>query len=509
MERLSMRKTREILRLKYDLRLSDRQIAKSTAVARSTVADYLRRFAAAGLCWPLASDLTEAMLESRLFPAMPAVSVGQRPAPDWSEIHSELRKKGVTLYLLWQEYKANCPDGFQYTWFSQQYRHWQQRCDLVMRQHHRAGEKLFVDYAGQTVPVVDRQSGEIRQAQIFVAVMGASNYTYAEATWSQGLPDWIGAHVRTFEFLGGVPEVLVPDNLASGVSRASRYEPDLNPSYLDMACHYGIAVIPARVRKPRDKAKVEGGVLLVERWILARLRNMQFFSLAELNRTIAAQVEALNSRAFKKLPGSRHQAFEQLDRPALKALPATRHEFAEWKGAKVHVDYHVEVAGHYYSVPHALVGKKVEVRYTATTIEVFHRGERVASHVRSAQSGRHTTVDAHMPERHRQAKWSPERLTRWAEKIGPHAAGLIQAVLASRRHPEQAFRSCLGILRLGKHYGEVRLEAACARALSLNTTSYRSIDSILKHGLDAQTIEPVPLQAVIRHENVRGPDYFH
>jgi transposase len=339
--------------------------------------------------------------------------------------------------------------------------------------------------------------------------MGASNYTYAEATWTQSLPDWIGAHIRAFEFMGGVPEVLVPDNLASGVSRASRYEPDINPSYQDMATHYGVAVIPARVRKPKDKAKVEGGVLLVERWILARLRNMQFFSLAELNRAIAALLEALNARPFKKLPGNRRQAFEQLDRPALKALPAIRHEFAEWKSAKVHVDYHVEVAGHYYSIPHALVGKKVEVRYTATTIEIFHRGERVASHPRSAQPGRHTTVDAHMPERHRQAKWSPERLARWAQKIGPNTSGLIQAVLASRRHPEQAFRSCLGILRLGKHYGEQRLEAACARALSLSTTSYRSIDSILKHGLDARSIEPIPVQPVIRHENVRGPDYFH
>lgn len=509
MERLSMRKIREVLRLKYDCRLSDRQIAKGTAIARSTVADYLRRFAAAGLSWPLPPDLTESMLEARLFPPPPAVSAAQRPVPDWSEIHTELRKKGVTLYLLWQEYKANCQDGFQYTWFSQQYRQWQQRCDLVMRQHHRAGEKLFVDYAGQTVPVMDRQTGEIRQAQIFVAVMGASSYTYAEATWTQSLPDWIGSHVRAFEFLGGVPEVLVPDNLRSGVSRASRYEPDLNPSYQDMATHYGVAVIPARVRKPKDKAKVEGGVLLVERWILARLRNMAFFSLSELNRAIAALVEALNGRDFKKLPGSRRLAFEQLDRPALKALPATRHEFAEWKSAKVHVDYHVEVAGHYYSVPHALVGKKVEVRYTATTIEVFHRGERVASHARSPQAGRHSTVDAHMPERHRQAKWSPERLTRWAQKIGPHTAGLIQAVLAGRRHPEQAFRSCLGILRLGKHYGEPRLEAACARALSLSTTSYRSIDSILKHGLDAQALEPVSPQPVIRHENVRGPDYFH
>jgi transposase len=303
-----------------------------------------------------------------------------------------LRKKGVTLYLLWQKYKANCPDGFQYTWFSQQYRQWQQRCDLFMRQHHRAGEKLFVDYAGQTVSVVDRQTGEIRQAKNFVAVMGASSYTYAEATWIQSLPDWISSYVRAFEFLGGVPEVLVPDNLRSGVSRASRYEPDINPGYQDMATHYGVAVIPARVRKPRDKAKVERGVLLVERWVLARLRNMAFFSLTELNCAIAALVEAHNGRAFKKLSGSRRLAFEQLDRPALKALPATRNEFTDWKGARVHVDYHVEVAGHYYSVPHVLVGKKVEVRYTATTIEVFHRGERVASHARSAQAGRHSTM---------------------------------------------------------------------------------------------------------------------
>lgn len=503
-----MRMIRDVLRLKFECGLSDRQIARSSGLARSSIGDYVRRFRDAGLEWPLPAGLSDRDLEASLFPAAATLPRMQRPLPDWSTVHAELRRKGVTLFLLWQEYKATQPEGFQYAWFCEQYQAWRGRRDLVMRQTHRAGEKLFVDFCGQTVPLVDRSSGEIRPAQIFVAVLGASNYTYAEALASQGLADWIGAHVRAFAFFGGVPEVVVPDNLAAGVTKACRYEPILNATYAEMAAHYGVAVVPARVRKPKDKAKVEAGVLLVERWILARLRNEVFGSLDSLNRTIAALLTALNQRPFKKLPGSRRDAFESLDRPALRALPVQPYEFAQWKQAKVHVDYHIEIEGHYYSVPYTLVGHKVDARYTATTVEVFHHGQRVASHVYSAQRGRHTTVDSHMPTQHRWAKWSPERLMAWAEKTGPATLRTITAILAQRRHPEQGYRSCLGILRLGERFGAARLDAACQRALAIDALSYRSIESILTHGLDAQPVTPPTPVHSPRHDNLRGPAYF-
>ena len=509
MERLSMRKIRDVLRLKFDCGLADRQIAKSVGLARSSVGEYVRRFQAAGLVWPLSAALPDAELEACLFPALPSVPGQRRPLPDWSWVHQELRRKGVTLMLLWQEYKATYPEGLQYSRFCDSYQAWRGQRDLVMRQTHRAGEKLFVDFCGQTAAIVDRQSGEIRPVQVFVAVLGASNYTYAEAVASQGLADWIGAHVRAFAFLQGVPAVVVPDNLASGVNKACRYEPDLNATYAEMAAHYGVAVVPARVRKPRDKAKVEAGVLLVERWILARLRHQLFGSLTTLNRAIATLVAELNARPFKKLPGCRRSAFETIDRPALQPLPAVPYEFASWKQAKVHVDYHVEVEGHYYSVPHPLVGRKVDLRYTATTVEVFHRGQRVASHPKIEQRGRHSTVDSHMPPHHRFARWSPERLRRWAEQSGPATAQLIEAILLTRRHPEQGYRSCLGILRLGERFGQPRLEAACERALAINARSYRSVESILTHGLDAQPLTAEEPRPAVTHANLRGPTYFH
>ena len=507
-----MRKIKEVLRLKWDKDLSNRQIAKACGISRPTVSDYLRRAIQASLGWPLPSGLDETALERQLFPPPPLLPAHARGVPNWSVVHQELRsKKSVTLFLLWQEYRETHLEGYQYSWFCEHYRNWQGKLDVVMRQDHRAGEKLFVDYAGQTAPVVDKASGELREAQIFIAVLGASNYTYAEATWSQGLPDWIGSHVRTFAFLDGVPELVVPDNLRAGVTKAHRYEPDVNPTYQDMASHYGVAVLPTRVRRPRDKAKVEAGVLVVERWILAALRHRSFFSLAELNAAIRTLLEKLNTRPFKKLPGCRREHFESLDQPALQPLPAEPYVYAEWKKARVHIDYHVAVDGHYYSVPHALIKKQLDVRITQYTIECFHRGNRVASHRRSYQKGRHTTVSAHMPESHRQAgDWSPERLSNWAAKTGPATEKLIMTILTSRKHPQQAYRSCLGILRLGKAYGDDRLETACRRALTLGSHSYKSIESILKHRLDDKPIaEQQELALPEDHDNIRGPSYYH
>ena len=504
-----MRKIREVLRLHYDAGLGIRAISRSLKASPSTVREYLVRAKLRGLSWPLPEPLDDAALLRRLYPT-PAQSSRRLPPPDWSEVHRELRRKGVTLALLWEEYKTVHPQGMQYSWFCEQYRAWAAKVDVVMRQEHRAGEKLFVDYAGHTVGVVNRDTGEVRQAQVFVAVLGASNYTYAEATWTQTLPDWIASHVRAFQFMGGSPELLIPDNLRLAVSRAHRYEPDTHPTYHDLACHYGVAVLPARVKKPRDKAKVEVAVQVVERWVLAVLRHRTFFSLAELNAAIAKLLERLNRRPFRKLPGSRRSLFEQLDRPALRPLPAERYVFAEWKKARVNIDYHVEVERHYYSVPHALVGRQLDVRLTATTVECLYRGQRVASHVRSPLRGRHTTADEHMPEKHRKmGQWSPQRFIRWARTIGPHTAALIEAVLRSRRHPQQAFRACLGILRLADSYGEQRLEAAARRAVALGANSYRSVESILKHRLDERPSEQIELGLAIEHTNLRGPGYYH
>ena len=504
-----MRKIREVLRLHYDAGLGIRAISRSLKASPSTVREYLGRAKLQGLSWPLPESLDDAGLLQRLYPT-PAPSSRRLLPPQWSQVHRELRGKGVTLALLWEEYKAAHPEGMQYSWFCAQYRAWAAKVDVVMRQEHRAGERLFVDYAGHTVAVVSRETGERREAQVFVAVLGASSYTYAEATWTQTLPDWVASHVRAFEFFGGSTELLIPDNLRSAVSRANRYEPDTHPTYHDLACHYAVAVLPARVKKPRDKAKAEVAVQVVERWVLAALRHRTFFSLAELNAAIAKLLERLNARPFRKLPGSRRALFEQLDRPALRPLPAERYVFAEWKKARVNIDYHVEVERHYYSVPHALVGRQLDVRLTATTVECLYRGQRVASHVRSSLRGRHTTAEEHMPEKHRKmGQWSPERFTRWATTIGPHTATLIETVLRSRRHPQQAFRSCLGILRLANSYGEDRLEAAAARAVALGAHSYRSVESILKHRLDQRPSEQIERGPAIEHTNVRGASYYN
>lgn len=510
--RKSMRKIRHVLKLARETGLTQRQIARSLAMSPTTVGEYLRRAEMAGIVWPLPEDWDDGTLEARLFPALPKAEREARPLPDWVEVHRECQRKGVTLVLLWEEYKAAHPDGIEYSQFCDRYRAWAGKLNLVMRQQHRAGEKLFVDYAGQTVAVVDARTGEVREAQVFVACLGASHYTYAEATWTQALPDWIASHIRCLEFLGAVPELIVPDNLRSAVTRPCRYEPTANATYEDLADHYATAILPARVRRPKDKAKVENSVLLVSRWVLARLRHHTFFSLAELNVAIRELLVRLNERAFKKLPGCRRTCFEQLERPAMKPLPAERYTYAEWKRARVHIDYHVEVLGHYYSAPYQLVRQEVDVRISAHTVELLLRGKRVASHRRSPLKGRHTTLPEHMPQAHRQyAEWTPQRLVRWAETSGPATAEVVAIILGSRAHPQQGFRSCLGIMRLGKSYGAARLEAACRRALHLGATTYTSLRSMLEKGLDQQ---PIPAshaepETPIAHGNIRGPEYYH
>ncbi len=505
-----MRKLRDALRLRSN-GLSTREIAASLGVGQTTVSEYLKRAARAGLVWPLPDALTDVALEATLFQPVGGATRRVQARPDWPMIHRELRRKDVTVALLWEEYRAAHPDGYGYSRFCELYRRWEGRLTPTMRQHHVAGERMFVDYAGATLPVIDAATGAVREAQLFVGVLGASNLTFAEATWTQSLPDWIGSHGRALAWFGGMPAQIVSDNLESGVARACFYEPAINRTYADMAAHYDTAVVPARPRKPRDKAKVEVAVQVAQRWIVARLRHRRFVSLAELNAAIRELVVALNDRVTRHLGASRRQLFEDLERPALKPLPAAPYVYAQWQERTVGLDYHVEVDRHHYSVPHRLLRRKVWARITEKTVELFHDGQRVAAHLReAAPDRRHTTVRDHMPSSHRRyADWTPEKIRREAAAIGPGAEALVAAILHERAHPEQGFRSCLGILRLARGHDPERLEAACRRALEIGARSYTSVSSILKTRLDRRWPEPAAEGPAITHPNIRGAGYFH
>lgn len=511
-ERLSMRKIRDVLRLKFENGLSERVIARSLSLANGSVNSYLQRARVAGLSWPLPDGLDDAALELLLFPPPPRRAGPARPKPDWAFVEKELRRRGVTLSLLWEEYRAEHPDGFGYSWFCEHYDAFKSRLRPAMRQTHAAGEKVFVDFAGDTIDVVDPVTGEVRPMKLFVAAMGASNYIFAQARASEQIADWIGAHVDLFAFLGGAPKFVVCDNLKAAVTNPDRYEPGLNRSYLELADHYGAAILPARPYKPRDKAKVEQSVLIAERWILARLRNRRFFSLADLNAAVAELVRDINARVMKGYNASRAELFSTIDAPALKALPGEPYAFAVWKRCRVAPDYHVEVDGHWYSAPFRLIKELVDVRVADKTVEIFHKGQRIASHPRAPNRRGHTTLPEHMPSAHRRhAAWTPARLVAYAEKIGPSTAALFDAIMADRPHPEQGFRTCLGILALTRSYDNARVDAACRRAVSIKARSVASIRSILKNGLDRAFLDEDGHsdREPVRHGNIRGGGYFH
>lgn len=506
-----MRKLKEVLRL-HSLGLSQHQIAHSCSISQSTVHEYISAAQAAGVGWPLPQDWGDQQIEHALFPQRPAPAVWRKhPEPDWAQIDQELRThKDLTLQLVWQEQREANSDGYGYSRFCDLYRRWLKKLDLVLRQEHRAGEKMFVDYAGATIPIHDPQTGNVHDAAVFVAVLGASSYTFAEATTGQDLRNWIGSHMRAFEFFGGVTEVVVPDNLKSAVTHPSYYEPDLNPTYRDLGEHYGVAIIPARPYRAREKAKVEVGVQVVQRWIVAALRKRKFFSLAEVNQAIAELLVRLNQRPFRKRPGTRATLFAQLDRAALKPLPAARYQFGEWEKAKVNIDYHIEVERHFYSVPYALVHQQVDVHFTGETVEILHRGVRVASHVRSWEVAKASTLPEHMPKAHqRHVGRTPSRLIEDAQQVGPVTAELVEAILAAKRHPEQGYRSCLGILRLAKTYPVERMEAAAQRCLRARAFNFQSMDSILKNQIDRLPLpDAPPSRPALEHGNIRGADYF-
>jgi transposase len=504
-----MRKIREILRQKWVLGQSHREVAESLRVGLGTISQILERARRLGLDWPTVCELADDELERRVYGDVRSGS-GRRPAPDCPWIHAELRKPKVTLLLLHVEYLEQHPTGYRYTQFCQIYRRWLSKRGLSMRQIHRAGEKMFVDYAGMKPHYVDPATGEMVEVELFVAVLGGSNYTYAEATRTQRVPDFIASHERALRYFGGVARAFVCDQLKSGVSVPCRYEPGLQRTYEEFAEHCGSSILPARPGAPKDKAKVEVGVQVAERWILARLRNETFFSLVALNARIAELLEELNSRVMRLYGKSRRDLYDQMERAELRPLPDRPFIFGAWITAKVSIDYHVQAEWHFYSVPHELRGEQVEVRSGSAVVEIFLRGRRITSHTRSYKRGGHTTKPEHMPKAHQKhLEWSPSRLIAWGAKTGPRTAELVAAILSDRPHPEQGYRSCLGVLRLEKQYGSDRLEAACTRALAAGARSYRHVDAILKRGLDRMPAAKGAGRATpLDHENIRGAEYY-
>jgi transposase len=508
MSRLSMRKIKEIFRQHHNKR-SYRDISRSLNVSISTISDYLSRAKKIGLQWPFPEEWSEDELYAKLFDSSSKQAL-QKPLPEWEDIHRELRKKGVTLQLLWREYKDIHPQGLGYTQFCSHYRSYVKSVSPVMRQKHKAGEKTFVDYAGMKMPWVNPLTGELHEAEIFVGSLGASQYTFVEATATQQLPDWIQSHVRMWSYFGGVSEVVVPDNLRAGVTKAHRYDPDINANYQHLSEHYGFAIVPARANEPKDKAKVENAVGLIERQILAPLRHRTFTSLAEMNAAIKLLLDKINRQPFQKMKTSRFELFESIDKPALRSLPELPYQYVEWSKAKIHIDYHFVFKDHFYSVPYNYIHREVDLCTTSTTVECFYQGKRIAAHARSYARYQFTTLPQHMPAHHlAHAEWSPERMRRWAAKIGAQTAAFIEHMILSRAFPHQALRSCLGLLRMGKRFGDERLEKACAIALAAGATRYQQVESILKNKTDLLESQCEPQNEVLSiHANIRGSNYY-
>lgn len=505
----AMRTVREMLRLHFEHKLTRRAIARACAVSPTTAGEYIDRAECSGKDWAAISSLDDSSLK-RLLQSSAAPSP-RKALPDFSYLHGEMKKKGVTLTLLWEEYRAVHPDGYGRSRFCELYDTHTKTLDPVMRFDHKAGDKLFVDFSGDRPSYIDRETGEVVEAELFVAVMGASSKTYAVAVASQQIPDWTIAHIKAFEYFGGVPACVVPDQLKSGVKTACKYDPEINPVYAELCAHYGVAVVPARPREPRDKAKAESGVLVAQRRILAALRNRSFFSLAELNQAIAGELEKVNDRLMQGIGKSRNQLFEETDQPALGPLPHERFQLRTWKKAKVHIDYHVTVSGSWYSVPYTLIGREVEVCLTATTVEILHDGRRVASHARTHTRNVYVTVDGHRPHSHQKhLEWTPQRMRLWGESVGSRTGAMIEAIIRSAVHPEHAYRKCLGLLRLAKARGNDRMEMACDKALILGAIGYRSVKNILDRGLENadNSNEPEDLHLPLLHDNVRGSGYY-
>lgn len=512
-EPISMRKLKEILRLKYEAKLSNRKIGVSLSISPGTVSTYINRAKLIGIeGWPLPTQWDDVKLNKHFLQTkiQPRTAI---PLPNWLVFHSQLKTKGVTKQLLWQEYvERNADNHYSYPQMCRIFKEWLSRQQPSMRQTHQYGEKLFIDYCGPTIPIVNPETGECRGAQVFVAVMGGSNYTFAEASTSQQLEDWVMSHVRAFQFFGAVPDIIVPDNLRSATTRACKFDPDLNPTYQQLAAHYNVAIIPARPLRPKDKAKAENGVLIVERWIMAVLRHETFYTLTHLNQRISELLMRLNNKAFQKLPGNRTSEYHAHELPAMRPLPLLAYQYTYIKKVKVNVDYHIEVKKHYYSVPYGLLKRQIEAHVSEKMVKLYYQNQCVAQHVRSERMGGYSTQVEHMPQAHQEyALWSPERLKQWAGKLGEYVLQWVEYKLASKAHPQQSYKVCFGLLSLSKTYPKERLNAACQRALDTGGYRLENIKIILKKNLDKETREPEQddMLTGLKHNNVRGQDYYH
>ena len=511
-KKITMRKIKEIFRLKYQLNLSNSKISKSLMISKSSVSKYIDYASEKGLSWEQVKDLSETELKNLLFFEEDKITnKSKKQLPDWKSVFEELKQKGVTLLLLWNEYKEEYPDGYKYSQYCDLYKKWRKKLNPSMRQNHKGGEKLFIDYAGVKVPIINSVEGKIRGANIFVATFGASNYFYTEAHFEQTKKNWINAHVRAFEYFRGVSEILVPDNLKAGVTSPCYYEPDINATYHEMSEHYNIVVIPARVRKPKDKAAVEVCVQVIEQSILAVIRKRQYFSISQLNKDLRYYMEQINNREMKHIGKSRKELFEIVDFPNLKPLPQRDFIFTEWKKAKVGIDYHVRFDSNFYSVPYKYIHSNTDIKATERIIEVFLNGESIASHMRAYEVYNYITKEEHMPQNHQDMlKWTPKRIKDWANKIGTQTGLLISELIKSRAHPEQAYRSCLGILGLAREYDNNSLELACKRANHFGSLSYKKVKNILKSGLFQEDTEEAIINETVSsdHSNLRGKEYY-
>jgi transposase len=508
-ERISMRKIKEVLRLHYEAKLTQATIARVNHISRYAVQQYIIRFTATGLSWPLSEEISDTILESKLFPVKSDKS--HRQALDYGYLLKEIRRPDATLSVLWEEYKQQHPDGYQYSYFCDLFNAYRGKLNYSMRQEHKAGEKTFLDFGDSPLTIIDRRTGQETRTKIFVSVWGASNLMYAESSFDEKLPTWISLNIHALEYYGCCPRAMVPDNLKSAVSKASRYEPDINPTYAEFAEHYGTVIFPARPYRPKDKSRAENGVKMAKRWILFRLRNQTFYSLNELNQAIRVLLDDFNRRLMKKMKKSRRELFELWDNPHALPLPEKPYEFAEWKKAKVQFNYHIAYDSHHYSVPYTFIHKEVAIKATRTLLEIYHKGNRICSHARSYKEHGYTTVNEHMPERHiKYLEWTPERILNYAEKYGSSVKALVQEVMAQRKFPQQAYKSCMGIVRLENTYSAERLNLACRRALEYRAYSYRSVLNILEKGLDKQKSRSLPSSIPIarNHENIRGADYY-
>lgn len=501
-----MKKLKEIARLLLECNLGIRPIAKACNISVSTASLYAEKFKELGASYREIRETDEDALSDLLFPKDKKVST--RALPDFAYIARELTKKGVTLQLLHEEYKRDNPEGYEKSRFYQLYHDWKKKADPVMRITHKAGEKMFVDYSGDKPSYQDQTTGKRIEAELFVSALGASSYIFAYAEPDQTTKSFIQCNIKAFEYYGGTPQCLILDNLKAGVTHACYYDPEINVTLAAMAEHYNIAVIPTRVAKPKDKAKVENAVLQAQRRILAALRNRTFFSLRELNEAIAEETKKLNERPMAVMNKSRHDLFVEIEKPVLKSLPSERFVIASWTKAKVHIDYHVKVEKAYYSVPYTLIGESLDIMHTGTVVEIYHKGKRVASHIKVDKPGAFVTENLHMPAEHRQyLEWTPQRIKLWGQKIGPHTKTLMEEIMSHRVHPEHGFRSCLGIIRLSKTYSPERVESACKRALEIGAYNYKSVKSLLVMKLEEAAPENTE-RIIPLHDNIRGGNYY-